>query len=102
MIPVVGLMVGSVVVLSLFTSLVQYDWQREVEDELTGESFGYCKGSGQVWFWFAFVMICCILPMFLALFMAWKTKDVDDSFSESWWIFVLVLVQIQVSFLIFH
>jgi hypothetical protein len=28
--------------------------------------------------------------------MAWKTKDVDDAFSESRWIFIMILVQLEV------
>jgi hypothetical protein len=28
--------------------------------------------------------------------MAWKTKDVDDAYTESWWIFVLFCVQLEI------
>jgi hypothetical protein len=36
--------------------------------------------------------------MVLTGVMAWKTKDVDNAYAESWWIFVLFLVQLQVRF----
>jgi uncharacterized membrane protein len=41
--------------------------------------------------------IVMLIPSFLTGVMAWKTKDVDDTYSESSWIFYLIVVQLQVS-----
>jgi hypothetical protein len=86
-----------VAVLAAWTAVSNFGWSRVVVNDLTGESFGYCEGDGEFWLWFSFIVLISGLPMVAALVMAWKTKDVDDSFTESWWIFSNVLVQIQVS-----
>ena len=76
---------------------MDYHWERAVVDDLTGESFGYCStGEENFSLFFSLVIVVALIPVILVLIMAWKTKDVEDSFSESWWIFALVVVQAQV------
>jgi hypothetical protein len=72
------------------------DTYRTEVDEETGESFGRCGSPDEAWFFFAQVLLASI-PVFFAFSMAWRTKAVDDSFSESWWIFAFIFVQLQVS-----
>jgi hypothetical protein len=38
-----------------------------------------------------------LIPIVLTGVMAWKTKDVDEAYSESSWIFTLILVQIELA-----
>ena len=85
-----------VILLVLWTVLSDFGWHREVIDEETGESFGSCSSDCST-AWFAGASVTALLPAVMTLVMAWKTKDVDDSFSEAWWIFSLIFIQIQVS-----
>jgi hypothetical protein len=91
---------ASFIVLSVWSAVVNYGWRRTVTNDLTGESFGACgnlDGDDGLW-WFLAVVLTAGFPVIMALLKAWKTKDVDDSFAESGWIFALVFVQFQVSF----
>mmetsp|Transcript_15169 Transcript_15169/g.26287 ORF Transcript_15169/g.26287 Transcript_15169/m.26287 type:complete len:514 (+) Transcript_15169:1-1542(+) len=98
LIPAFILFLVSLVVLLLFSLLTDYGWQRVIVDDFSGESMGFCASSdatAKPWSWFTAVLITSGLPILFALTMAWKTKDVEDSFSESWWIFSMVFVQLQ-------
>jgi len=91
--------ISSMVVLAIWTAVETYGWVRVTIDELSGETYGRCGtvDESDSWLWFVAVMLTSGFPVVMALVMAWKTKDVEDSFSESWWIFSLVFVQLQVS-----
>jgi hypothetical protein len=89
-----SLFVSAVILLTCWTVLGDPGWTREVDQE-TGESFGQCYQDTSAWFFATgFLML---IPTVLSFIMSWKTKDVDDSFSEAWWIFALIFVQLQVS-----
>ena len=47
--------------------------------------------------WLAAVAAVEATCVILTFVMAWKTKDVDDAFSEAKWIFAMIFVQLQVS-----
>lgn len=40
--------------------------------------------------------IILVIPILLTLVMAWKTKDISDEFSEAKWVWILVIVQVEV------
>lgn len=84
----------AIAILSTWTAVSNYGWERQVDQE-TGESFGSC-GKMQTG-WIVAAACLMIVSTLLALIMSWKTKDVDESFSEAWWIFALIFVQLQVS-----
>jgi hypothetical protein len=96
LVPVIVLFVATIVLMICWTVFVDYSWVRTVTDEITGESYGACSGDGEFWGWMGAILVVIFIPIVLALVMAWKTKDVVDSYSESRWIFTLVLVQCQV------
>jgi hypothetical protein len=99
LIPVVCLFLASLITLVCWTVLVDYGWTRGVVDDFTGESYGNCgskDGEDRGWGLLAATLITAGLPVVCGLAMAWRTKDVEDSFSESWWIFSMVFVQLQV------
>lgn len=103
-VPMLVMFVASILVLVLWTAVESHDWVRHTIDELTGETYG---NSGNMdeddnWGWFMATILTSGFPVVMALVMAWKTKDVEDSFSESWWIFSLVFVQVQVSLQFFR
>lgn len=98
-IPMFIMFLASMVVLFVWSIVESYGWHRQVINEWTGETYGQCGSldDTESWMWFVAVVLTAGFPVVMALVMAWKTKDVEDSFSESWWIFALVYVQLQVS-----
>ena len=77
------------------TAVAPLVWDRVEIDTDTGESIGRCNSD---WFgafiWpLAFIMF---VPTVLTGFMAWKTVDVDASYSDAFWVGVLILVQLEV------
>jgi hypothetical protein len=97
--PMFVMFLASFIVLSVWSAVENYGWHRTVVDNLSGESYGNCGNlnGDDNWWWFIAIVLTAGFPVLMALLMAWKTKDVEDSFSESWWIFALVFVQFQVS-----
>ena len=87
--------VTTLIILVAWTAVSPIEWVREEVDDITGESFGRCRGE-HVAEWFAPISVILIIPIALTFVMAWKTKDVDERFSETGWIFALILVQLQV------
>jgi len=90
--PLSALMVATILILIFWTIFSPLRWDRPTMDELTEESFGKCSGSfGPS----AVLFPLALIPCLLTCYMAYKTKDIEDTYAESKWIFVLVLVQIQ-------
>ncbi|CAB9500494.1 Gamma-aminobutyric acid (GABA) B receptor [Seminavis robusta] len=93
--PGLFLVLAAIVLLSVWTAVDDFGWYRQEIDEVSGETIGRCIGTYTGAFLIP-VGIICTIPTLLTCIMAWKTCDVDDMYSESKWIFSLVLVQIQV------
>lgn len=93
--PALLLLQSAVVILSVWTATGDFGWVREVIDEVSGETIGHCTGTDSMVFLAPVAALCAISTM-LTCIMAWQTSDVDDMYSESKWIFSLVLVQMQV------
>jgi len=92
--PAIILVLLSILILSLWTWLNPLNWMRVPINTFTGESIGQCSGDYMV----AYIVplaVVVFIPTLLTGVMAWKTKDVDDAYAESWWIFMLFLVQIE-------
>ena len=93
--PMVLLVFTALVILLLWTFLDPFRWNREEISDVTGESIGKCQSD----YTFAFVgplILVMMVPTFLTGVMAYKTKDVDDTYTESWWIFILIVVQVEI------
>ena len=88
--PAAFLIVAATVILAVWTATSDFGWERGEIDELSGESLGRCKGCHSAAFLLP-VGIICVIPTLLTGIMAWKTSDVDDLYSESKWIFSLIL-----------
>jgi hypothetical protein len=84
-------------VLSMWTGLDAFQWEREEINEVTGESIGQCV-SDHMGSFLAPLVILMLIPTIMTGYMAYQTKDVDDVYSESQWIFTMILVQIEVVF----
>jgi len=90
--PLLALLVAAILILLLWTILSPLEWKRYPLDLMSGESVGKCSGN----FAPAFpLFLICVIPCIATCFMAYKAKDIEDTYAESKWIFVLVLVQIQ-------
>ena len=64
-------------------------------DPLTGESIGQCNSEMMLYYVIALACVM-LIPSVLTCVMAYKTRDVEDTYAESSWIFYLVVVQLQV------
>ena len=95
--PSLLLIACAVVILSVWTASGDFGWERREVDDLSGESIGRCRGEKTLYYLVP-VGIICVIPTLLTGLMAKKTRDVDDLYSESKWIFSLILVQIQVRY----
>jgi gamma-aminobutyric acid type B receptor len=95
--PFALLLVAAIAVLSVWSGLDPLEWERVEVDKATGDSIGECTSENMKAFVVPLALVM-LVPMVLTGVMAWKTKDVDGAYAESWWIFVLFLVQLQVRF----
>ena len=93
--PCAVLVAMALVVLGLWTGLDSLEWNRYEINSITGERIGECSSEDAAAF-IAPLVVIVLIPTLLTFYMAWKTKDVDDAFSESRWIFTMVLIQLEV------
>ena len=85
----------AVILLSVWTAVDSLSWTREEVNKDTGESVGRCDCDGFVAFGIPLVLLM-LVPSILTLIMTWKTKDIDDVYCESYWIFIMIVVQLEV------
>lgn len=93
--PAAMLMFAAVTILTVWQIVDPLRWVRVELDEATGESIGQCDSETMRYFIIPLATVM-IIPSLLTCLMAWKTRDVDDRFSEHSWIFTLVVIQLQV------
>ncbi|CAB9526143.1 Gamma-aminobutyric acid (GABA) B receptor [Seminavis robusta] len=93
--PAAVLILAAIIILAVWSATGDHGWERTIIDPTTGESIGSCH-MGQIAMFVIPLTIVNFIPTLLTLVMAWKTHDVDDLYSESKWIFPLILVQFQV------
>jgi len=89
------LALAAVILLSIMTAVAPLVWKRtEIDDSPTGESIASCTSDEFGSFIWTLGLIMFILTALTGL-MAWKTHDVDTSYSDSFWVMVLMVVQIE-------
>jgi hypothetical protein len=93
--PVIALVLAAFVVLSLWTALDPLQWERIEIDHITGESVGTCQ-SNNIWAFCVPLMLIILIPVLLAAFMSYKTIDVDSAYSDAKWIFMMIVLQVEV------
>jgi hypothetical protein len=93
--PSLVLFIIALLILGLWTGLDPMQWVREETNKVTGESIGQCQSDVLVAFVIPLIFVM-LIPTLLTAYMAWRTKDVDEEFSETRWIFIMVLVQCEV------
>jgi 7 transmembrane sweet-taste receptor of 3 GCPR len=92
--PLFLLLLGALCVLGLWTALDDLTWVRVEVEEQTGESIGLCTCDNPVVFLIP-LLAFIVIPLGLTAIMASKTSDVDDAYSEGYWIYVLLIVQLE-------
>lgn len=93
--PTAILFVSAIVIMSLWNALDPLTWERTIIDPITEESIGQCN-SDHFAAWLGPLIGIMVIPAVLTGFMAWKTRDVDDAYAESSWIFFLIVVQLEI------
>ena len=93
--PFLLLFVAAVGVLTAWTVEEGFDWVLVETNETTGETMGKCQGINSVEY-FTPVFLLTVTPVLLTAIMAWKTRDVDSTYSESKWIFGLIAIHLQI------
>ena len=88
--PFAILLVLTVIILTVTTIVAPVEWERDVIDEETGASMGRCGEDGS-----GIVILLMIIITIMAGCYAWRTRDVDSAYSESWWILMLILLQLE-------
>ena len=95
------LFVASIIVLSIWTAVDPYLWVRREVNAVTGETYGSCSSSNAsgavgvpLEYGIPLVAIAAIAAI-LTFAMAWKTKDIDEKFSESNWTFYALFLQCE-------
>jgi hypothetical protein len=92
--PIAILVITAIGLLTAWTIVEGFDWNR-IEIDNDGESLGKCQGENSK-AWFTPIFLLIVIPVLMTAFMAWRTRDIHDDFSESSWISILIAVQIQV------
>ena len=90
------LLFAVVLILSLWTGLDPLVWKREDLDDETMDSSGTCRSGGQLAAFLAPFVAVLLLALLLLAYMAYKTRDVDEAYSESHWIYILIIMQLEV------
>ena len=93
--PSLVLVVLALIILSIWSAIDPLVWEREEIDTETGESIGSCNCDHLTAFLLPLIIVM-IIPTFLTGLMAWRTRDVDEEYSESRYIFIMILIQAEV------
>jgi hypothetical protein len=92
--PMSALIAFALAILAIWTLVDPLQWQRREIDIFTGETFASCE-SDKAWVFLVPEIILILIPVVLTGTMAWKTKDVDEMYSESWYIFIMCMLQLE-------
>lgn len=87
-------MLATIVLLICWTVIDPFEWQREVIDVDTGETYGECASDNPLYFSIS-VLLLMILSTVACGSMAFKCRNIDARFSEANWIFYTFFVQSQ-------
>mmetsp|Transcript_24308 Transcript_24308/g.57583 ORF Transcript_24308/g.57583 Transcript_24308/m.57583 type:complete len:1041 (+) Transcript_24308:187-3309(+) len=93
--PFMGMLLAAILVLLTWTIYDPLRWQRIVIDQNSLASYGQCQSQHSVAFLCTLAALM-LLSILTAATMSWKTKDVDENFSEARWIFYAIFLQCQV------
>lgn len=93
--PMALLFGSALLTLTIWTVVDPIQWIRLEIDADSGASIGRCECDHAAAF-STILIILMVIPTLLTEVMAWKTRDIDGAYAEGWYIFVLILVQLEV------
>ena len=91
--PMIGIFVATCGLLAAWTAVDPLLWEREESNSSSNQSVGFCRSNSAAFAVPVFVLGC--VPTVMTCIMAYKTRDVDASLAESFWIFTMILVQLE-------
>uniref|UniRef100_A0A7S2YHP6 G-protein coupled receptors family 3 profile domain-containing protein n=2 Tax=Entomoneis paludosa TaxID=265537 RepID=A0A7S2YHP6_9STRA len=92
--PMVALLSSAILVLILWTTLDPLHYQSKEIDKISGETVHSCIGESSEAYAVS-VFGVNLIAMGMVTFMAFKTLDADGSRNETWWIMILLLIQVE-------
>jgi hypothetical protein len=92
--PMSALIVFALAILAIWTIVDPLQWERREINIDTGETFASCE-SEKAWVFLVPELILILIPVVMTGTMAWKTKDVDEMYTESWYIFIMCMLQLE-------
>ncbi|CAB9517310.1 Gamma-aminobutyric acid (GABA) B receptor [Seminavis robusta] len=93
--PMFVLLAMAIILLTVWTIDHPVTWERVEVNEITGESIGQCSfGDNRIAAGLLASLKLCTAA--LTCLMAWKTRDIEDIYSESSWIFTLLVLHVQI------
>ena len=93
--PAIMFLLAGVTLLAVWNALDPMYWQRVVLNEYSGDSMGRCN-SDNIGAYFSLLVILMVATMILTGAVAWTTRNVDEIYSESWWIVLLIVLQLEI------
>jgi 7 transmembrane sweet-taste receptor of 3 GCPR/Receptor family ligand binding region len=94
-VPAVALTGFTFLLMTLWTAIDPLMWTRHETNQLTGESIARCDCKNMT-AWMLPLALLMITSTSLVAYFSWHTRDVDGTYSESHWIFIMMIVQIEV------
>lgn len=92
--PLLALLTTSLLILTVWTIVDPWTWERVVINESPAEDYGQCVND-HFWAFFGPLMALLILAEGLTAFFAWKTNDVPEDFRDSSAVIYAILIQLQ-------
>lgn len=92
--PTLILMTVAIVILSLWTVMDPWEWERELIVEVPAETYGQCESENVWWYFGPLVGLLCFAET-LTLYYAWKTADVPEDFRDSGAVMYAAFAQLQ-------
>lgn len=92
--PLVVLLVMTVVILTVWSAVDPWSWNRVIISLSPAESYGQC-GCSNFWAYFGPLMALVLAAEVVTAFFAWKTADVPEDFRDSSAVFYSILTQLQ-------
>jgi 7 transmembrane sweet-taste receptor of 3 GCPR/Receptor family ligand binding region len=89
-IPAAALMCLTFLLMSVWTANDPLTWNRRETNPETGESMARCECENMT-LWMISLAAVMITPSGLVAYFSWQTRDVDGTYSESYWIFMMMI-----------
>ena len=96
--PLVALLLSAVVVLSVWTTIDPWVWERTLIAENPAETYGECT-SEHFGAWFLSLTALMVVGKVTTAAMAWKTADIPQDFSDTSSVFYAISTHLQAWFI---